>query len=71
MVIIISTILAYFSKNPIKPIIKLTEATRKIDKESDYSLRVFKTTYDEIGDLYDEFNKILCTIQLRKAKMVH
>ena len=69
LVIIISTILAYFFQKILsKPIIKLTEATRKIDKESDYSLRVFKTTYDEIGDLYDEFNKILCTIQLRESE---
>ncbi len=69
LVIIISTILAYFFQKILsKPIIKLTEATRKIGKESDYSLRVFKTTYDEIGDLYDEFNKMLCTIQLRESE---
>ena len=69
LVIIISTILAYFFQKILsKPIIKLTEATRKIGKESDYSLRVFKTTYDEIGDLYDEFNKMLSTIQLRESE---
>ena len=69
LVIIISTILAYFFQKILsKPVIKLTEATRKIGKESDYSLRVFKTTYDEIGDLYDEFNKMLSTIQLRESE---
>jgi signal transduction histidine kinase len=51
-----------------KPIIMLTEATRKISKESDYSLRVFKTSNDEVGDLYDEYNKMLATIQLREKE---
>lgn len=69
LVIVISSILAYFFQQLLsKPIIRLTEATRKIGTESDYSLRVFKTTYDEIGDLYDEFNRMLSTIQLREKE---
>ncbi len=69
IIIIISTILAFFLQRLIsKPIIHLTNATRQISKESDYSLRVFKKSRDEIGDLYDEFNRMLETIQQRETE---
>jgi signal transduction histidine kinase len=69
IIIIISTILAFFLQKLIsKPILYLTNATRQISKESDYSLRVFKKSGDEIGDLYDEFNRMLETIQQRETE---
>lgn len=47
------------------PILKLADVTNKISQENDYSLRVTKQSNDEIGTLYQGFNKMLEQIQLR------
>lgn len=49
-----------------RPIIKLEKFTRKIAKTNDYSLRIRTESKDEIGHLYDAFNKMLDQIQHRQ-----
>lgn len=45
------------------PILKLAEVAQRISLERDYGIRVAKTSNDELGTLYDEFNAMLDEIQ--------
>lgn len=51
-----------------KPILELSKTTRKIQSSGDFSVRVNKTAYDEIGLLYDSFNDLLKSIEERKVE---
>jgi signal transduction histidine kinase/CheY-like chemotaxis protein len=56
-----------------KPVLDLVESTRAVSQTHDYSIRVAKTSTDELGVLTDEFNRMLERIQqqdeaLRSAK---
>ncbi|MFH1249917.1 MAG: PAS domain-containing protein, partial [bacterium] len=51
-----------------RPILDLVGTTKKISAEHDYSIRLTKTTKDEIGTLYDGFNDMLEQIQKRQAE---
>jgi two-component system sensor kinase FixL len=51
-----------------RPILHLARITREISKKSDYSMRAEKLGSDEIGVLYDEFNKMLDQIEARKIE---
>ncbi|HUJ08389.1 MAG TPA: response regulator [Verrucomicrobiae bacterium] len=56
-----------------KPVLELLHSTRAISETNDYSIRVAKTSNDELGVLTDEFNRMLERIQrqdeaLRAAK---
>jgi signal transduction histidine kinase/CheY-like chemotaxis protein/HPt (histidine-containing phosphotransfer) domain-containing protein len=42
-----------------RPILRLTEAARVITREEDYSIRVSRSSQDELGTLYDSFNRML------------
>lgn len=44
------------------PIQYLTSVTRKIIENKNYKIRIEKRSFDEIGELYDEFNNLLYTI---------
>ncbi|MDP6445275.1 MAG: PAS domain S-box protein, partial [Pirellulaceae bacterium] len=46
------------------PILQLAGAAKQISSEGNYSIRVEKTSDDEIGDLYDQFNGMLDRIQM-------
>ncbi len=48
-----------FQKIISKPILHLANASGKISRDGNYSLRVKKQNEDEIGKLYDEFNHML------------
>ena len=52
-----------------KPIYKLTRFTKDISDNADYSLRIKKQNNDEIGQLYDEFNKMLAVTELSKKDL--
>ena len=52
-----------------EPILKLTNATKKITKEGDYQLRVKKKGNDEIGMLVDEYNNMLEQIYIREESL--
>jgi two-component system sensor histidine kinase/response regulator len=51
-----------------RPILDLVETTKKISAEHDYSIRLTKTTQDEVGTLYDGFNEMLARIQKWQAE---
>jgi diguanylate cyclase (GGDEF)-like protein/PAS domain S-box-containing protein len=51
------------------PIQRLTKAIREIIDSGDYSLRVEKTTVDELGELTEEFNLMLSQIEDRDNQL--
>ncbi|NJO91161.1 MAG: cell wall metabolism sensor histidine kinase WalK, partial [Chloroflexia bacterium] len=52
-----------------KPIYKLTDFTKEISEHADYSLRIEKQNNDEIGQLYDEYNKMLAVTETSKKDL--
>lgn len=50
-----------------RPIIALTEATRRVVADRDFSARVAKTSDDEVGVLVDAFNAMLVEVGERAA----
>ena len=52
-----------------KPILSLTEATKKISEKADYNVRVVKISNDEIGMLVDEYNNMLEQIHIREESL--
>lgn len=61
--------LAFFLERIIsKPILDLSETTRKVKSSGDFSVRVNKTSNDETGALYDNFNDLLKSLEERKAE---
>ncbi len=53
-----------------RPILALADAAQRISAEQDYSIRVQKTSGDELGTLYDEFNYMLEQIETSKEALV-
>lgn len=51
-----------------KPVLKLAHFADEISHSKDFSLRVKKTTDDEIGVLYDRFNVMLGQIEKRQSE---
>jgi signal transduction histidine kinase/CheY-like chemotaxis protein len=51
------------------PIYKLTNFTKEISKNADYSLRIEKQNNDEIGQLYDEYNNMLAVTETSKRDL--
>ncbi|MFM9835300.1 MAG: EAL domain-containing protein [Methylophilaceae bacterium] len=51
------------------PVSRLAEAAREIVQNKKYSLRVEKTSDDELGELTDEFNQMLAQIEMRDAQL--
>ena len=52
-----------------KPIVNLAHATKAISLSADYSLRMKKSSDDEIGQLFDGFNDMLKQIELRDSEL--
>ncbi|MBU1679849.1 MAG: PAS domain-containing protein [Bacteroidetes bacterium] len=52
-----------------EPILRLAGVARKITDESNYSIRVKKTSEDEIGSLYDEFNFMINKVQESSSEL--
>ena len=55
----------FFQRIITQPILALIATVRKISREKNFSLRVAKSTSDEIGALIDEFNEMVREIQSR------
>lgn len=53
----------------INPILDLAKVTSQISEKGDVSLKVIKRTNDEIGILYDNFNKMLDTINDKSSEI--
>lgn len=51
------------------PILTLARTARGIGSDADYSVRVKTTTHDEIGTLYDAFNRMLDKIETSNAEL--
>lgn len=51
------------------PVLNLTRAAQEISRKNDYSIRVCKSTKDELGTLCDEFNHMLNQIETGKAQL--
>ena len=51
------------------PVIKLTNAAREISKEGNYLVSVPKESEDEVGQLVNEFNKMLYQIHIREDSL--
>jgi len=47
------------------PIVKLGKVAQRVSSEGNYSVRVSKTTHDEVGMLYDNFNDMMAQIHKR------
>lgn len=69
-IIILNCILALWLQRILSdPILKLTNATKKISEEGDYQLRVEKNGNDEIGMLVDAYNNMLEQIFVREESL--
>jgi len=71
-VILISFVTAYFLASRMQraisgPILELTRTAFAVSVEKNYSIRATKTSEDEIGFLFDQFNEMLGQIQARDA----
>ncbi len=53
----------------LQPVDRLAEAAREIIDHQSYSLRVEKTSDDELGVLTDEFNQMIAQIELRDSQL--
>jgi len=51
------------------PILRLADTVQEISSAGDYSIRVSKEADDELGALYDEFNRMLDQIQRGKKEL--
>ncbi len=54
----------------IRPILDMTNASRHVMEERDFSVRVQKTTEDEVGYLVDTFNAMVDEVGRRSAELV-
>ena len=52
-----------------EPLYHLAGTVRKITQLGDYTVRVKQTSYDEIGELIDNFNAMLTAIQIRDSEL--
>ena len=72
--ILLSLLLVYFiairlTKWVAKPITKLAETANKIKTDADYSIRATVTSNDETGELIDNFNDMITTIEIAQERM--
>ncbi|MEX2315627.1 MAG: ATP-binding protein [Pirellulales bacterium] len=51
------------------PILALARTAERISKQQDYSIRVQKTSDDELGVMYDEFNHMLEQVETGKREL--
>ncbi len=51
------------------PVLELARTAFAVTMENDYTIRAHKTTHDEIGFLYDQFNEMLERIQKRDVEL--
>lgn len=69
VIILLAYIIGRLSRDVILlPILNLASAAKDVYQKGDYSVRVQKTSSDEIGALYDEFNYMLEQIELRSKE---
>jgi two-component system sensor histidine kinase/response regulator len=52
-----------------RPILGLVETMKVVAEQKDFSVRGVKSGNDEIGDLIDGFNQMLCTVQAQNEEL--
>ncbi|OAI57342.1 hypothetical protein AYO47_08170 [Planctomyces sp. SCGC AG-212-M04] len=68
--IMISALLAgYLQRQISEPVLHLVQTARAISETGDYSRRAHRHTFDEFGQLCDEFNNMLIQIESREAEL--
>ncbi|HZI89240.1 MAG TPA: ATP-binding protein [Candidatus Polarisedimenticolia bacterium] len=68
--LLIAVVLSYRLQGSVtKPLLAITEVSHKVKARRDYSLRVRKTTHDEIGELVDTFNDMLGEVGEREQAL--
>ncbi|HOO45246.1 MAG TPA: ATP-binding protein [Deltaproteobacteria bacterium] len=67
-VVIIVTVFFNLNKKALRPILNLAHVSQEIAGSSNYSIRVEKSSNDEIGVLYDGFNNMLDQIEKRESE---
>ena len=70
VVLLAASLIAYFMSTKLQslisvPIMRLAQTMKKVSQEKDYSLRMEKTSKDEIGSLIDGFNEMLTEVEER------
>ena len=71
---LISLVCAYFISSRLQgvisaPILRLVDTMRAVSSGQNYTVRVEKTTHDELGSLMDGFNEMLGQIQVRDEQL--
>ncbi|MBQ4833526.1 EAL domain-containing protein [Pseudoalteromonas sp. MMG010] len=59
----------FFRRRFLTPILYLAEIAKKVTSSNDYTLRVNKTSQDEVGELTTCFNSMLHTIEQRESSL--
>jgi PAS domain S-box-containing protein len=62
--------LAWLQRIFIRPILRMTEAARRVREERDFSVKVEKTTEDEVGYLVDTFNAMVAEVGRQSAELM-
>ncbi len=65
-----STLYFVLKKSFIKPVIELTNAAKIVGENQDFSLKVKKTSDDEVGVLADSFNKMIEKLNKSREELV-
>src|SRR5579859_3001351 len=70
LALFVAFLLSYWFQSLItRPILKLASTALSVSAHEDYNVRATKTSNDEIGILYDQFNGMLDRIQLRDEQL--
>jgi PAS domain S-box-containing protein len=62
--------MAWLQRIFIRPILRMTEAARHVREEREFSVKVEKTTEDEIGYLVDTFNAMVTEVGRQSAELM-
>ncbi len=66
----IATLFGSMMQNAVsKPILQLADAAREITSSDDYSIRVHTTSRDELGILYQSFNRMIEQVESSRADL--
>jgi two-component system cell cycle sensor histidine kinase/response regulator CckA len=66
--VLVAYILALRLRNIVaSPVLALTQAAREVGRKRDYTIRVARTSEDEVGELVSSFNHMLAEIERRAA----
>jgi signal transduction histidine kinase/CheY-like chemotaxis protein len=67
--LVVAWIAIRLSHTVTRPLADLAATARRAGRDGDFSLRVQRATGDEVGDLVDEFNRMLAQLQARDAEL--